>query len=58
MNLYLWIKPLGIITYAFLFFTVLSGLMRWRLKFHKTLAFTTIAVATFHFIVIIIVNSR
>jgi hypothetical protein len=57
MNIYLLIKPLGIITYAFLFLTALSGLLRWKLKYHKTFAFTTIALATLHFIVIIIANS-
>lgn len=57
MQIYTLIKPLGMITYAFLILTATSGFFRWKFKYHKTFAFTTIALATLHFIVIIIANS-
>lgn len=48
MNLYSLIKPLGIATYGFLLFTVVSGLLRWKLASHKKLAITALALATAH----------
>lgn len=42
------IIPLGIITYLCLALGIASGLRRWKLKIHKTIAIIAIVLATFH----------
>jgi hypothetical protein len=60
MELYLLIKPIGIITYTLLSLTVLIGLFKKRIKFkakfliHKWLGISALVMATFHFALIII----
>lgn len=49
MNNFLFlIKPLGITTYALILLTLLSGLLRWKLKFHRGLAISATILATVH----------
>jgi hypothetical protein len=52
------IKPLGIVTYSFVFLTFLAGLLRARLKLkiklHKTLAFLAVILASVHGLLVII----
>lgn len=48
MNVFALIRPLGILTYTFLLITVIAGLRRWNLKYHRLLAFITLALATLH----------
>ncbi|MCB4792277.1 MAG: hypothetical protein LHV68_10385 [Elusimicrobia bacterium] len=57
MQIHTLIKPLGIIAYSLVFITALSGLLRWKLKYHKFLAFSAIILATIHFIIVVIANS-
>jgi hypothetical protein len=54
MNVYKFIKPLGIITYSLFLFTLLSGLLRWKLKFHRFLAISTLVFATIHALIVIL----
>ncbi len=42
------IIPLGILTYLSLILGIISGLRRWKLKAHKTIAIITIILATLH----------
>jgi hypothetical protein len=42
------IIPLGILTYLSLILGIISGLRRWKLKVHKTIAIITIILATMH----------
>ena len=42
------LKPLGILTYLLLLATLLGGLKRIKLQYHRTLAYTTLAVASLH----------
>jgi hypothetical protein len=42
------IIPLGILTYLSLVLGIISGIRRWPLKTHKTIAITTIILATLH----------
>jgi len=52
------IKPLGIVTYGFVFLTFLAGLLRARLKLkirlHKTLAFLSLILASAHGLLVLI----
>ena len=52
MNLARFVIPLGILTYTLLLATILSGLIRvklkLKLKYHKLLALFTIITATMH----------
>jgi hypothetical protein len=48
MDIDLLLKPLGILTYFLLLATLLGGLKRVKLQYHKILAFTTLAVASLH----------
>lgn len=57
MQIYELIKPLGIAAYLLMFITALSGVLRWKLKYHKLLAYTAVILATIHVIIIIIANS-
>lgn len=54
MNLGNLIIPLGITTYVFVLITIISGLRRWKLKFHKVLAIATITFASLHALLVII----
>ncbi len=54
MNLGNLIIPLGITTYVFVLITIMLGLRRWKLKFHKTIALITILLATFHALLVLI----
>lgn len=42
------IIPLGIVTYLSLILGIISGVRRWKLKTHKTIAIITIILATLH----------
>ena len=53
MELYKLIKPLGIITYCFVLVTLLTGLFRMQLKYHKLLAILAIILATAHAVIIL-----
>ncbi|MDD5066885.1 MAG: hypothetical protein PHF84_07535 [bacterium] len=53
MNLFQLVKPIGITTYAFIFLTVLSGLLRWKLNVHKFLALSALVLGTTHAVIVI-----
>lgn len=53
MELWKFVKPLGIITYGLLFVTMLSGMFRWKLKKHKTIAIITLVIATLHAVIVL-----
>ena len=42
------IIPLGIMTYLSLILGIISGVRRWKIKIHKTIAIITIVLATLH----------
>ncbi len=42
------IIPLGIMTYLSLILVIISGIKRWKLKIHKTIAIITVVLATLH----------
>jgi hypothetical protein len=42
------IIPLGIMTYLSLILGIISGIRRWKIKIHKTIAIITIVLATLH----------
>jgi hypothetical protein len=42
------IIPLGILTYLSVILGIISGLRRWKLKVHKTIALVAIILATLH----------
>jgi len=42
------IIPLGIMTYLSLILGIISGIKRWKLKIHKTIAIITVVLATLH----------
>ena len=58
MELSEFIKPLGIVTYGFVFLTFMAGLLRARLKLkiklHKTLAFVAVILASVHGLLVLI----
>jgi len=57
MNPSEWIQPVGIFTYATVLAAVISGRFRARLKLklihHKLLAYTALALATMHGILVL-----
>ncbi|MFH1415668.1 MAG: hypothetical protein ABIH89_06255 [Elusimicrobiota bacterium] len=53
MEIYQFVKPLGILTYLMVAVTILSGLFKWKLKRHKLLAILTMAIATAHALIVI-----
>jgi len=53
MNLYIFIKPLGIITYLCLLTTLSMGLFRWQFKYHKKMAIITLIFATIHALLVL-----
>lgn len=59
MELVSYVRPLGIMTYSFLFLTVASGLLRKKFsyvkwfRFHRTFAILSLLMATFHAAVVI-----
>jgi hypothetical protein len=42
------IIPLGVLTYLSLILGIISGLKRWKIKLHKTIATIAIILATLH----------
>jgi len=52
------IKPLGFVTYGFVFLTFLTGLLRARLKLkiklHKALAFLSVILASVHGLLVLV----
>ena len=48
MDIDILLKPLGILTYLLLLATLIGGLKRVKLQYHKALAFTTLGVASIH----------
>lgn len=53
-KIYSLIIPLGIVMYLFLIITVISGIGRWKLKYHLILAIFTIIFATIHAAIVIL----
>ncbi len=53
-----WIKPLGIVTYAFVVLTFLVGMFRARLKLklkhHKILAWLAVILASLHGLLVLV----
>jgi len=54
MDLDILIIPLGILTYAMVIATIISGLRMINIKHHKLLAYLTISLATFHAVLVLI----
>ena len=59
LRLYRFTGPLGIATFSLLVLTLCTGLLRRKLKrrflsIHKTLAFTTVTVATVHMLTVLL----
>ncbi len=54
MELWRFIKPFGIVTYVLILLTLISGLFRWKLKYHKTLAISTLILASIHALIVIL----
>jgi len=50
------IIPLGILTYLSLILGIISGLKRWKIKHHKTIAIIAIIFATLHASLVIYFN--
>ena len=50
------IIPLGILTYLCVILGIISGLKRWKLKFHKAIAVIAIILATLHAALVIYFN--
>ena len=56
MLLYTFVKPLGIIAYIFLVTAAITGFLKAKLRWHKTLAITALILATIHGIIVIIIS--
>lgn len=54
MELYMLIKPLGIITYIFLLLTLSRVFIKWKTKHHKIFALITLFFATLHVVIVYI----
>lgn len=59
LRLHRFTEPLGIATFSFLALTLCAGLLRRKLKqrflrIHKTLAFTTVGLAVFHVLTVLL----
>lgn len=50
------IIPLGILTYISVVIGIISGLRRWKLKIHKTIALIAVILATLHAALVIYFN--
>jgi hypothetical protein len=50
------IIPLGILTYLSVILGIISGLRRWKLKIHKTIALIAIILATLHAALVVYFN--
>lgn len=50
------IIPLGILTYLSVILGIISGLRKWKLKVHKTIALIAIILATLHAAIVIYFN--
>lgn len=50
------IIPLGILTYLSVLLGIISGIRRWRLKVHKTIAVIAIILATLHAALVVYFN--
>ena len=53
MELWMFIKPLGIVAYSLVAITAISGLLKWKLKIHKNIAITAVILATMHAVLVI-----
>jgi len=51
-----YIKPVGILTYGLLILAIASGLLGWKVRFHKIAAIAAICMATLHAILVLSVN--
>jgi hypothetical protein len=47
------IVPLGIATYTLLLLAILSGLRRWKLKYHLTFAVLMLVSASLHALIVL-----
>lgn len=54
MELWRFVKPLGIITYVLILLTLIGGLFRWKLKYHKMLAISALILASIHALIVIL----
>jgi len=52
--MYKFIKPLGIIAYCLLWATLLSGLLRLKVSYHKILAIISLIIASLHLILVLV----
>ncbi len=50
------IIPLGLLTYLSVALGIISGLRRWKLKVHKTIALIAIILATLHAALVVYFN--
>lgn len=48
------IIPVGITTYVSLLVTIIAGIRRWKLRYHRFLAILTITFATIHAAIVIL----
>ena len=54
MGIWQIVKLLGITTYVLILLTLVSGLLRWKLKNHKTLAILALIATTIHALIVIL----
>lgn len=54
MELYKFIKPLGILTFSLLLLTATSGLLKWKLKLHKAIAMCAVGLAGIHGLIVLL----
>lgn len=54
MELYRFVKPLGILTFLLIILTAISGKMGWKIKNHVLLAIITIIFAAIHGLIVIL----
>jgi len=50
------IIPVGITTYVSLLVTIIAGIRRWKLKYHRLLAILTIIFASIHATIVILTH--
>ena len=56
MNLYVFIKPMGIVTFLCLLITFAMGFFKWQFKHHKKMAIITLIAAAIHTVLVVLVS--
>ena len=56
MEIYSFIRPLGIITYLLIIIAVFSGLRHWKMSVHKLLAILASVFATIHALLVLLLS--